>query len=248
MPVTVAGKKIWFISVDHDENKDEKCLEEGVVTFDINIHLLEELGGEIQDFSSSFRQHQKDEFLKNIYQDFDREFRAEMAKEFRELGKSLNPREGFQKVARLNRKVVDFTSKIKDMDAVMKDFDELERQERFKKIIVDRLMEVEGAKLVNWYNDVMRFMNEIQVGDMIIMPLKEPGTYAIGKVKSDYEYIRISPAIKHIRRAKWKRRHISSERLEQKIPSSQSVFRLEGELEDLVLMLIRDQWFLGRAE
>ncbi|MEZ5335831.1 MAG: hypothetical protein R2741_11655 [Methanolobus sp.] len=242
------GKTIWYMSVDPAGDKSRTCIDENYVTFDIGIHLMEELGGELQEFSESFRERKKEEALKEIYQEFDRDFRDEMGKEFRKLGKGIDSKEGFQKIVRLNKKVVDFTTRMKNLDELMKDFDEFEKQEHFKKVIVDRLMTIEGSRLMNWYDDVMRFMNEVQVGDMVIIPLKEEGSFAVGKVKGEYEFRQITPDIRHVRKARWKKRMIFSRELYSRLPRMQNVFRLESDAELLVMKLIRNQWFVDRVE
>ncbi|WP_407355842.1 hypothetical protein [Methanolobus sp. WCC5] len=246
--MSIKGKTIWYIEVDPAGEKSSTCIDEGFATFDINIHLIEELGGELQDFSASFRQHQKEEVLKEIYQNFDREFRGEIAHEFRDLEKGLNHSEGFQRIVHLNKKVVDFTSKMRNLDKIMHDFDEFERQERFKKIIIDRLMSVVSSWSLSWYDDVMRFMNEINTGDMVIMPLKEQSYFAVGKIKGEYQYRQIAPNIRHVRKTKWKKRSIFSEDLHSVLPLMQSVYKLDDKAEELVMKLIRDQWFLDRVE
>jgi hypothetical protein len=246
--MSIKGKTIWYMSVDPSGDKSRTCIDEGYATFDIDIHLMEELGGELQEFSMSFREHKKEEALKEIYQEFDRDFRGDLGREFKKLGKGLDSKEGFQKIVRLNKKVVDFTTRMKNLDELMKDFDEFERQEHFKKIIVDRLMTIESSRLMNWYDDVLRFMNEVEIGDMVIMPLKERGSFAVGKIKGEYEFKNIAPCIKHVRKARWKKRMIFSEDLYSRLPPMQNVFKLSTDAEALALKLIHEQWFIDRAE
>ncbi len=236
------------MNVDPAGNKSRTCIEKGFATFDINIHLMEELGGELQEFSASFREHKKEEALKEMYQEFDRDFRGEIGRQFKDLGKDIDSKEGFQKIVHLNKKVLDFTTRMRNLDDLMQNFDEFERQEHFKKVIVDRLMTIEGSRLMNWYDDVMRFMNEITIGEMVIMPMKEQGYFAVGKIKGEYEFREIAPGIRHVRKARWKKRLIFSEILHSRLPLMQNVLMLDQEAEALVLKLIQDQWFLDRTE
>lgn len=246
--VSIQGRTVWYMSVDPAGDKSKICIDKKIVTFDINIHLMEELSGELQEFSTSFREHKKEEALKEIYQEFDRDFRGELGREFKKLGKDMDSKEGFHKIVHLNKKVLDFTTRMKNLDNLMQDFDEFERQERFKKIIVDRLMTIEASRLMNWYDDVMRFMNEVNIGDMIIMPMKEYGYFAVGKIKGEYEFRQVTPNIKHLRKARWKKRMIFSEELHSRLPMMQNVLKLDADTEAFVLKLIHEQWFIDRKE
>lgn len=50
----------------------------------------------------------------------------------------------------------------------------------------------------------MRFKNEIEIGDLVVLPLKQKPSIAVGRVMSDYELTENSgPDIIHIRRVKW---------------------------------------------
>jgi restriction system protein len=58
-------------------------------------------------------------------------------------------------------------------------------------------------KAANEVGQIWRFIQEIQKGDLVALPLKMQSGISIGKVESDYQYKEITPNIKHIRYVKW---------------------------------------------
>jgi len=64
----------------------------------------------------------------------------------------------------------------------------------------------EGASqnaVVNMVSQIWRFMHDIQVGDLVALPMKSQPSVAIGKIEGDYEFKELAPNVKHIRKAKW---------------------------------------------
>ena len=55
----------------------------------------------------------------------------------------------------------------------------------------------------NEVGQIWRFVREIEIGDLVALPLKTQSAIAIGKVIGDYEYKELTNNIKHIRRVKW---------------------------------------------
>jgi len=58
-------------------------------------------------------------------------------------------------------------------------------------------------QIANEVGQVWRFAREIEVGDLVALPLKTQSAIAIGKVKGPYEYKEVADNIKHTRRVKW---------------------------------------------
>ena len=58
-------------------------------------------------------------------------------------------------------------------------------------------------QVANEVGQVWRFAREIQVGDLVALPLKTQAAIAIGRVEGSYEYRELADNIKHIRRVKW---------------------------------------------
>ena len=57
--------------------------------------------------------------------------------------------------------------------------------------------------VANEVGQIWRFINEIQKGDLVALPLKAQSAISIGKIIGDYEYKKLTPNIMHIRRVKW---------------------------------------------
>jgi restriction system protein len=52
-------------------------------------------------------------------------------------------------------------------------------------------------------SQVWRFAHDIKKGDLVALPLKSRSAFEFGRVTGDYEYKRVAPNVKHIRRVKW---------------------------------------------
>ncbi|MFE4123168.1 restriction endonuclease [Priestia sp. YIM B13486] len=58
--------------------------------------------------------------------------------------------------------------------------------------------------IINKANQVWRFKNEIEIGDLVVLPLKQEPSIAVGEVISDYEFTEnLGPDIIHTRRVRW---------------------------------------------
>lgn len=58
-------------------------------------------------------------------------------------------------------------------------------------------------KAGNEVGQIWRFINDIQVGDLVALPLKTESSIAIGKITGNYAYKVISADVRHIRPVKW---------------------------------------------
>jgi restriction system protein len=63
----------------------------------------------------------------------------------------------------------------------------------------------ESAKTVpNWTGQIWAFLKKIQVGDLVVLPLKTQGAIAVGKVTGGYAYqTGLAPDVHHTRQVKW---------------------------------------------
>lgn len=72
--------------------------------------------------------------------------------------------------------------------------------------IIKRTYPGESNRLIgNWTGQLDRFVNQISIDDIIVMPLKtEEGQVVIGRVESEYEFIEDNdPGFQHTRRVAW---------------------------------------------
>ena len=52
-------------------------------------------------------------------------------------------------------------------------------------------------------NQILRFVNDVKIGDMVTIPLKSERSILIGKINGEYVYKRISSVIQHSRSVQW---------------------------------------------
>jgi len=77
---------------------------------------------------------------------------------------------------------------------------------------------VPEKKLANHVGQVWRFLKEIALNDLVVLPLKTRSAVAIGKVIGSYEYrTDLGDGIRHIRRVKWLRTDIPRTAFDQDI-------------------------------
>jgi restriction system protein len=64
----------------------------------------------------------------------------------------------------------------------------------------------EGANqnaVTNMVGQIWRFIHDIQIGDLVALPMKSQPSVSIGKVEGAYEYRELAPNVKHTRKVKW---------------------------------------------
>ena len=65
------------------------------------------------------------------------------------------------------------------------------------------------GKLNIWANQLYRFVTDIAVGDLVVMPCNKGKVFFIGTVEGEYYFDSTPVIFKHRRRAKWKRESVS---------------------------------------
>lgn len=71
----------------------------------------------------------------------------------------------------------------------------------------------------NWTGQLDRFVNEMHVGDIVVMPLKSDGLLAIGTIQSDYGFDSHG-AREHFRQVEWRRTDVDRTTLKHDIRAS----------------------------
>jgi len=59
------------------------------------------------------------------------------------------------------------------------------------------------GKINNHVGQIWRFVHDIHKGDLVALPLKTQSAIVIGTIEGDYEYVELTPEIRHIHRVKW---------------------------------------------
>ena len=83
------------------------------------------------------------------------------------------------------------------------DLSNLKTKDELTKLYVQVHPKAKKNQVINEVGQVWRFAREIQVEDLVALPLKTQSAIAIGKVEGPYEYKELTDNIKHIRRVKW---------------------------------------------
>ncbi|MFK0015480.1 CBS domain-containing protein [Streptomyces sp. NPDC091027] len=86
---------------------------------------------------------------------------------------------------------------------------------------VDAAYPSEATRVVaNWTGQLLRFRSEIQVGDLVVMPLRS-WRLAIGVVRGEYDYRPDAPhALGHVRSVEWLRRDVERSQIRQDLLDS----------------------------
>jgi restriction system protein len=81
------------------------------------------------------------------------------------------------------------------------------------------------ATLTNWVGQVDAFVNRIQVGDLVALPLKSTPAVAFGRITSGYRYSPEAPeSVRHQRTVKWIREDVPREAIDQDLLYSLGAF------------------------
>ncbi len=83
------------------------------------------------------------------------------------------------------------------------DLSGIKSKKELTKLYLEKHPNFKKMRVANEVGQIWRFIHEIQIGDLVALPLKLQSGVAIGKVESDYKYEKIAPNIKHIRYVKW---------------------------------------------
>lgn len=223
--------------------RTEACLEQGVVTIDIEIHLMDELADDIINLKYIDTKSSNFEYLREEYRKMDNKFRAELAEEFEKIKFPEGSPEELQQqklellTSRLNR----LREEARLLRETMKEFDRFEKRERIKEMIRSRLCYIGEARLNSWSAAIFCFANDIHIGDLVVMPLVEEGFFAAGRVKGGYEYVENAFDLRHVRDVTWINEKIHLPQLVKSIDASGGVVSLSGELKTYVMALLDDR-------
>lgn len=85
------------------------------------------------------------------------------------------------------------------------DISNLKNRGELKKLYLQIHPMAKKKKMANAVGHLWRFANDIQIGDLVALPLKTQSAIALGKVQGPYEYKELASDIKHIRRVSWEK-------------------------------------------
>lgn len=230
----------WLVNTGYCGKRADACLEQGVITFNIEIHLMNEFADDIINLRYIDTKSSNFEYLREEYRKMDSKFRTELAEEFERIRLPEDSPEELQRqkmellTSRLNR----LKEEARLLRETMKEFDRFEKHERIKELIRSRLCYIGEARLNSWSEAIFCFVNDIHIGDLVIMPLAEEGFFAVGKVRGAYEYVENAPDLRHVRDVNWINEQINLPQLVKKIDVFRGIVPVEGELKASLMDLL----------
>jgi restriction system protein len=89
------------------------------------------------------------------------------------------------------------------IDFAMPDLSSVESKEQLRNLYAEAFPDASKGNIRNVVGQIWRFIHDIQVGDLVRLPLKEQRAIAIGKVSGDHEYRKINSFALHTRNVTW---------------------------------------------
>lgn len=85
----------------------------------------------------------------------------------------------------------------------LRDLSKISDREELRKLYIETYETSKKGKIANEVGQIWTFVNKIEKGDLVALPLKMQASIAIGEVKGSYEYEKLTENIRHFRRVKW---------------------------------------------
>jgi hypothetical protein len=230
----------WLVNTGYCGKRADACLEQGIITFNIEIHLMDEFTDDIINLRYIDTKSSNFEYLREEYRKMDSKFRTELAEEFERIRLPEDSPEELQrqKMELLTSRLNWLKEEARLLRETMKEFDRFEKHERIKELIRSRLCYIGEARLNSWSEAIFCFVNDIHIGDLVIMPLAEEGFFAVGKVRGAYEYVENAPDLRHVRDVNWINEQINLPQLVKKIDVFRGIVPVEGELKASLMDLL----------
>lgn len=230
----------WLVNTGYCGKRADACLEQGVITFNIEIHLMDEFSDEIFNLKYIDTKSSNFEYLREEYKKMDSKFRAKLEEEFKKIHLPEGSPEELQRyqmellISRLN----DLKEEARLLRETMREFDRFEKHERITELIRSRLCYIGETRLNKWSETIFCFANDIHIGDLVVMPLVEEGVFAVGKVRGIYEYVENALDLHHVRDVTWITERIYFPQLAKVVDVSKGIVPVEGELRVSLLAML----------
>ncbi|WP_394697735.1 hypothetical protein [uncultured Methanomethylovorans sp.] len=230
----------WLVNTGYCGKRADACLEQGVITFNIEIHLMDEFSDEIFNLKYIDTKSSNFEYLREEYKKMDSKFRAKLEEEFEKIHLPEGSPEELQRhqmellISRLN----DLKEEARLLRETMREFDKFEKHERIKELIRSRLCYIEETRLNKWSEAIFCFANDIHIGDLVFMPLAEEEFFAVGKVRGNYEYVENVFDLHHIRDVTWIKEKVYLPQLTEITDLSKGIVPIEVELRSSLLSVL----------
>lgn len=92
----------------------------------------------------------------------------------------------------------------------------LTSMKELQKLMAEHYVKAGEETIVSWARQLWRFMHQIAVGDIVVMPRPESRQYAVGQVTGSYEYRADAPAhCRHVYPVKWIKTDLKRDEIEE---------------------------------
>lgn len=194
---------VWVVRTGYCGQQERTCIERDFISFDLNLHIMELFGDELMEMKHHPPNYKKYMHFGDKYRDFDKKFRKEFEDALKNIDYANDRPEVVKKMKSLNSKLQKFDDEVKQFDATMHEFDEFERVEQMKKALLDRLSTPPEDLLDVWARDVLHFIHDIRMYDLIVIPIMCDKQVAIGRVRDNYKYREGKGVLRHSRKMDW---------------------------------------------
>ncbi|ETA69225.1 hypothetical protein MettiDRAFT_2719 [Methanolobus tindarius DSM 2278] len=238
---------VWVVRTGYCGVQEKSCIERDFISFDLNLHIMDLFGDELMDIKHRSPKYKKYMHFGDKYREFDQKFRKEFEDAIKNVDYSTERPEMIKKMKRLNTKLQKFDDEVKQFDATMHEFDEFERVEQMKKALLARLSTPPVDLLEVWAKDVLHFVNDIRIYDLIAIPLMCEKQVAIGRVRDNYKYREGKGVLSHSRKVDWHDTRVPFENMfhgfEELLELPSSITLLDDPEREFVLGIVVDDTF-----
>ena len=238
---------VWIVRAGYCGQQEKDCFERGVLSLDLNLHLLEQFDQELMELRDTPSDHKKHFYLGEQYRDFDDKFRKEFEEATKDLDFSSERPEVVRKMQGLNRKLKNFNEELKHFDETMDKFDNFEKREQIKEMIIAKLAGIDGSVLDVWSEDIFNFTMGMRLNDIVVLPLESEGLAGVGKVRKFYKFRNGFGYLSHYRRMWWADDKVPLSsfcpEFAKMLESKSSVIRIEGSCRDSIMEIVSGSTF-----
>lgn len=83
------------------------------------------------------------------------------------------------------------------------DLSKIETRVELSNLVKQKYPDISDARAANWLGQLWRFLKEMKIGDLVVLPLKSQSTIAVGEIESNYQFKKLDGQGNHIRAVKW---------------------------------------------
>lgn len=229
---------VWVVKAGYSGRQARECLKKSVISFDLELHILDEFEEDLKSSSNSFVMQDRYRLLDQKYDDFTNNLLIELESSLDDFNYFSGSPLRAEKISRLKTMLEAMNLELTGFHKVMDKFDEFEKVEQLKTAIRDKLCSISESKLERWSLDMARFSISILTGDIVVMPLPEKGLFAIGRVMGGYQYNNKEAYTRHFHNVEWLNMHVPFPELNEELNDPSAVFLLTGESKEKILGML----------